>query len=151
MDNKNTTITDARADDKPTDRESFSIAYSAAERKEIEKIRAKYSEREGCEGGIERLRQLDAAVYSRPKALSITVGIIGTLIMGTGMSIAMTELGSAIGMLAMPIGVAVGLLGIGVMALAYPIYNAVLRREREKAAPEILRISAELMGENSID
>lgn len=135
--------------DKATDNGSFSLAYSAAQREEIEKIRGKYAPREGAESTIERLRRLDAAVYSRPKAISITLGVLGSLLMGTGMSLAMTELGAALGILAMPIGVAVGLVGIGVMALAYPIYNAFLKRERDKAAPEILRISAELMGENT--
>ena len=65
--------------------------------------------------------------------------------MGTGMSLAMTEIGAAIGVFAMIVGIAVGIVGMVLVALAYPLYNRVLKEEREKIAPEILRLSAELL------
>ena len=54
--------------------------------------------------------------------------------MGTGMSLAMTDIGAALGSLAMIIGIAVGLVGMVLVALAYPIYNRVLKKQREKIA-----------------
>ena len=71
--------------------------------------------------------------------------MIGALIMGTGMSLAMTELGAALGVLAMVIGIVVGIVGMVLVGLAYPVYNRVLKTERQRIAPEILRLTDELM------
>ena len=72
-------------------------------------------------------------------------GILGTLILGTDMSLCLTDLGSALGHWAMVIGILVGVLGLILVALAYPIYNGVLRNERQRIAPEILRLTDELL------
>ena len=45
----------------------------------------------------------------------------------------------------MLIGILIGLVGMVLVAFAYPLYNRVLRKEREKIAPEILRLSDELL------
>ena len=87
---------------------------------------------------------IKAAVTAR-QACSIALGIIGALIMGTGMSLAMTEIGAALGSLAMVLGIVVGVVGMVLVALAYPLYNRVLKKQREKIAPEILRLSDELL------
>ena len=73
------------------------------------------------------------------------MGVIGTLIMGTGMSLAMTEIGAVLGSLAMVLGIAVGLVGMVLIALAYPLYNRVLKKQRQRIAPQILRLSDELL------
>ena len=61
------------------------------------------------------------------------------------MSLCMTELGSALGNLAMVLGILVGLVGIVMVALAYPLYNRTLKKEREKIAPDVLSLTDELM------
>lgn len=124
-------------------KKSFSFTYSAQQQKEVEAIRKKYLPQE--ETKIEQLRRLHAIPTQKAQAVSIAVGIIGTLIMGTGMSLAMTDIGAALGSLAMIIGIAVGLVGMVLVALAYPIYNRVLKKQREKIAPEILHLSDELL------
>jgi hypothetical protein len=65
--------------------------------------------------------------------------------MGTGMSLAMTEIGAALGDLAMLLGIGVGVVGMVLVALAYPVYNRVLTNARRQIAPEILRLSEELL------
>ena len=72
--------------------------------------------------------------------ISIVIGVLGTLIMGLGMSLAMVWQG----MWFIP-GIFIGLIGIGILAAAYPVYNHVIRKERERIAPEILRLTDELM------
>lgn len=124
-------------------KEEFSFTYSAQQQKEIEAIRKKYLPREADK--MEQLRKLHAIPTQKAQAAAIAVGVIGALIMGTGMSLAMTELGAAFGSLALVIGSAVGILGMVPVALAYPIYNRVLKKQREKIAPEILRLSEELL------
>ena len=61
------------------------------------------------------------------------------------MSLCMTNLGAALGQLAMVIGIVVGILGLVMVALAFPLYNYVLGKERQRIAPEILRLSEELL------
>ncbi len=126
--------------------ESFSYTYSAKEQAELENIRKKYLPKEADK--MEELRRLDRIPYQKAQVWSLCIGIIGALILGTGMSLAMTELGEMLGShreLAMLIGIVIGIVGMMLVALAYPIYNRVLKKQREKIAPEILRLSDELM------
>ena len=124
----------------------FSYTYSAIEQEEIRKIREKYQTKE--EDDMNRLRKLDAGVTQKATVNSLIAGIVGALIMGVGMSLVMTDLGMVFGLQgnsSMVIGIAVGLLGMILAGAAYPIYNKVLKKEREKAAPEILRLTEELI------
>ena len=124
-------------------KEGFSFTYSAQQQKEIEAIRNKYLPKEADK--MEQLRKLHAVPTQKAQARAIAVGVIGALIMGTGMSLAMTDIGAALGSLAMVIGILVGIVGLVLVALAYPLYNQVLKKQREKIAPEILRLSDELL------
>lgn len=127
-------------------KENFSFTYSAQQQKEIEAIRNKYIPQE--ENKMDRLRKLHAIPTQKAQVESLAVGIIGALIMGTGMSLAMSDLGEILGShrdMAMLIGILVGIVGMVLVALAYPIYNRTLKKERERIAPEILRLSDELL------
>ena len=124
-------------------KEGFSFTYSAEQQKEIQAIRKKYLPKE--EDKMEQLRKLHAIPTQKAQAASLAVGIIGALIMGTGMSLAMTEIGAALGSLAQVLGIVIGIVGMVLVARAYPIYNRVLKKERQKIAPEILRLSDELL------
>ena len=123
--------------------QSFEYTYSAQQQKEIESIRNKYLPKEADK--MEQLRKLHAIPTQKAQACSIALGIIGALIMGTGMSLCMTELSGFLGGTAMFIGIPVGIVGMVLVALAYPLYNRVLKKQREKIAPEILRLSDELL------
>ena len=125
------------------DNHSFEYTYSAQQRQEVEAIRKKYLPKE--EDKMEQLRRLHSIPTQKAQAASIAIGVLGTLILGTGMSLCMTDLGAALGHLAMVIGILVGVLGLVMVALAYPIYNTVLQKERRRIAPEILRLSEELL------
>jgi len=124
----------------------FQYTYSVKEQEELRKIREKYAEKE--ETKIERLRRLDKSASNRAQTVAITIGVIGALILGFGMSLAMTDIGAALGLaenIAMIVGIAVGFVGGALVALAHPIYRGVLKSERQKIAPEILRLTDELM------
>ena len=122
---------------------SFEYTYSARRQQEVEEIRKQYLPKE--EDKLEKLRRLHAIPTQKAQAASLAVGIIGALILGTGISMCMTELGAALGILALPLGIPVGLAGLIMVALAYPLYIRILRKERTKIAPEILRLTDELM------
>ena len=122
---------------------SFEYTYSAERQQEIEAIRKKYLPKE--EDKMEQLRRLHSIPTEKAQAASIAIGVLGALILGTGMSLCMTDLGAALEHLAMVTGIAVGILGLIMVALAYPLYNWVLRKDRRRIAPEILRLSDELL------
>ena len=127
-------------------KEGFSFTYSAAQQQEVESIRKKYLPKE--EDKMERLRKLHNSVNKKAQAWAIAIGVIGALVMGTGMSLAMTNLGEILGSdrnLAMLIGIVIGIIGMILAAMAYPVYNRVLKKERQRIAPEILRLSDELL------
>lgn len=124
------------------DRDAFKITYSAEDSEEIKAIREKYISKE--ESPLERLRRLDEAVTKKATAASIAVGIVGTLIMGFGMSLIMSDFGMLFKSYGFLMGIILGIIGIAVIALAYPMYSYRLKKEREKTAPEILRLTDEL-------
>lgn len=126
--------------------EEFQYTYSAAEQDELKRIREKYTNRE--EDKMERLRRLDRRVSERAQTVALVLGILGALILGFGMSLVMSDLPSGLGMpqgLALPLGVLFGCIGGVLVALAYPVYSYVLKSEKKKIAPEILRLTDELM------
>lgn len=119
------------------DREKFSYAYSAKEQAEIKHIRRKYAPRE--EDKMEHLRKLDAGVHQKAAMHSVIVGVIGALILGIGMCCAFVWQGFWF-----VSGIVIGLIGLGILAAAYPVYQKAVRKEREKIAPEIIRLTDEL-------
>ena len=128
------------------EKETFSYTYSAKEQEEIQNIRKKYAAPE--EDKMERLRRLDASVTGKATMIALISGIIGVLLLGIGMSLAMSELGAILGFsqsMALLIGIIIGLFGIILVSLAYPLYNHVIKKERVKIAPESLKLTEELM------
>lgn len=117
---------------------SFEYTYSAPRQEEIRKIREKYLPRE--EDKMEQLRRLDAGATQKGVVVSLIVGLIGTLIMGGGMSMCMVWPST----LLIP-GIIVGVIGIIGVGAAYPLYARITAKERERIAPEILRLTDELM------
>ena len=111
----------------------------------VQKIRTQYMEKEFTD--LDALRELDKKVKLPANIFAYTFGSIGAIIAGAGMSLTMTDLYKALSMsptAAMVVGIILGLIGMGVAAVAYPVYNLVLERMRKKVAPEILRLADEL-------
>lgn len=113
----------------------FEYTYSAPEQEEIRKIRAKYAPKE--ETALEKLRRLDAQAERPGTVLALVLGILGTLIFGTGMCCCLVWR-------LYLVGIAVGLAGIVMLALAYPAYVRITKNQREKIAPQILALTEEL-------
>ena len=123
--------------------QSFEYTYSAEQRSEVEAIRRKYLPKE--EDKMEQLRRLHGSATQKAQTASITLGVNGALVLGTGMSLCMTRLGETLGYFSMLIGILIGLAGLIMAALAYPLYLRVLKKERERISPEILRLTEELL------
>ncbi len=130
----------------------FHYTYSAQEQAELKKIREKYlAEIKPSEPDtMAEIRKLDASVTEGATVVSLVVGIIGALIMGFGMSLILTDLKnffSMNGTTAMISGILIGLVGMIAVLVAYPLYQYISERKRKKVAPEILRLTEELMNE----
>lgn len=116
---------------------SFEYTYSAKQQKEVEDIRKKYLPKE--EDKMETLRRLDRSAEKPGTVAAIIIGVIGSLILGLGMCCTMVWADKLF-----ILGIVVGLLGMAVLALAYPMYKKITQSQREKIADQILALSAEL-------
>ena len=121
-----------------SEHETFCYTYSAKDYAEIQKIRNKYEP--PTEDKIEQLHRLDRNVTKKGTIVSLIVGIIGTLMMGIGMSCTMVWMGIWF----VP-GIVIGVIGIAVLSSAYPLYAYITKQERKKIAPKIIQITDELM------
>ncbi len=118
-------------------REAFEYTYSAKQQAEIEQIRKKYLPKE--EDKMELLRKLDRDATKPGTICSIAVGVVGCLVFGFGMSCVMVWSDSL-----MIFGIVVGLIGMVLVGIAYPLYVKITKKQREKLAPQILALTEEL-------
>lgn len=110
----------------------------------VQKIRSQYTEQELTE--LDTLKALDAKVKRPANVFGYTYGSVAALIMGTGMSLAMTDIGAMIGLTsAMVPGVLIGIAGMSMALTTWPIYKKILSSRKKKYAPEILKLSEKLM------
>ncbi|MCI8524434.1 MAG: hypothetical protein HFF17_00580 [Oscillospiraceae bacterium] len=118
--------------------ESFRYAYSAKQQAEVRQIQDKYRPRE--ESKLDRLRRLDASAARPGRIAALTAGILGTLALGVGMCCTMVWAETMF----FP-GIAIGMAGIALLIAAHPLCRGITRRRRAKLAPEILKLTEELL------
>lgn len=119
---------------------AFSYTYSASENQEVLNIRNKYLPRE--ESKLEELKRLDKLVQSSGMVESLSIGVVGCLVFGLGLCLAMEVIGSAVWL-----GILLGIIGTGVMLLAYPVNRKLFAKAKQAYVPRILELTAELSGE----
>ncbi len=112
----------------------------AVEQKYIENINRQYQPKDEQATKFEQLRRLDAKVRRPAKIFAYAFGGAGTLVLGTGMCLAMKVIADAF-----VAGIVVGVVGIAMVSLNYFIYKAILRRRKAKRAEEVLKLSNELL------
>lgn len=121
--------------------DKFDYTYSAPtenERREIESIRSQYAPATQSDGKLERLRRLNKRVTRPPLIIGIVTGVLGLLVMGAGMAMVL-EWNIIVR------GIIVGLSGLAIAAVAYPVYRAVLGRNKRKYGRQIIELSNELL------
>ncbi|MGN0529127.1 MAG: hypothetical protein ACI4IE_08330 [Eubacterium sp.] len=116
---------------------AFTYSYSSKQQEEINAIRKKYMPAENDK--MQQLRRLDEGVTRKAMAVSLSVGVIGAFLLGIGMCCTMVWADKYF-----VIGIIVGVIGIGFIAGAYPIYSYVIKKERRKIAPQIIKLTDEL-------
>lgn len=122
----------------------FTYKYSAPtqeERREIEDMKRRYGKKTESEEKLEKLRRLDAKARRFPQITALTLGVVGVLIFGGGLALVL-EIGEAFW------GVVLAACGCIPTAAAYPVFDALTKRNKKKYSEEILRLSEELLGED---
>lgn len=109
-----------------------------------QKIRTQYMEQQPSE--LEELRELDAAVKRPANVFAYAFGCLSAVIMGTGMSLIMTDIGKTLGIAnSMVPGIIIGIIGMGMAIVNYPIFKKVLASRKAKYADQILALSEKIM------
>jgi uncharacterized membrane protein YeaQ/YmgE (transglycosylase-associated protein family) len=120
--------------------ETFNYNYSSKQQEEIQRIKEKYIPKE--KNKMEQLRTLDESATRPGTIAALVVGILGTLLLGVGMCCSMVWADKYF-----IIGIVVGIIGIAILVAAYPLFVHITKKQREKIAPEILRLTEELSNE----
>ena len=111
----------------------------------VQKIRTQYTEKEHT--GLDDLRELDKKVKRPANVFSYIFGSIGVIVMGAGMSFVMTDIAEQIGLGIDPMlpGILVGIVGMFMAIINYPIYKGILGARRKKYANKIIALSDKIM------
>ena len=112
----------------------------------VEKIRTKYVEKK--DSSLDELRKLDRKVKAPAEVFAYIFGSISALIMGAGMSLVMTDVANMLGLGDMTVpGIAVGVVGMVLAIVNYPIYKGILTSRKKKYADKILALSNKILSE----
>ena len=110
----------------------------------VQKIRSQYTEKESTE--LDALRELDAKVKRPANVFAYVFGSISAIIMGAGMSLVMTDIGATVGISdSMLPGIIIGIAGMFMAIINYPIYKGILGARRKKFADKIIAVSDKIM------
>lgn len=104
-------------------------------------------EKDSAQKELDLLRELDAEVKRPANVFGYVFGSIGAIVMGAGMSLVMTNLGAQLGIgNSMPLGIAVGIVGMLMAVATFPIYKSILSSRRKKYSDRILSLSEKIIG-----
>ena len=110
----------------------------------VQKIRTQYTEKQHTE--LDELKALDAKVKKPANVFAYTYGSVSAVIMGTGMSLVMTDIGAIVGLTsAMVPGIAIGVVGLCMALSTYSIYKRMLNSRKRKYASQIMELSEKLL------
>ena len=110
----------------------------------VQKIRTQYTEKEHTQ--LDALKELDKKVKRPVNVFAYVFGSIGAIVMGCGMSLVMTDIGSVIGITSpMFPGIIIGVVGLVMVLINYPIYKKMLNSRKKKYAGEVIKLSDSIM------
>ena len=110
----------------------------------VQKIRTQYTEKEHTQ--LDALKELDATVKRPANVFAYIFGSIGVIVMGSGMSLVMTDVGFDIGVSdSMTLGIVIGIIGMLMAIVNYPLYKKLLASRRKKYADQIMKLSDKIM------
>lgn len=112
-----------------------------------QQIRAQYTAKETT--GLDELKALDKKVKTPANVFAYIFGSVSAIIMGGGMSLVMTDIGTTLGMEnTMVTGIVIGVVGMIMAILNYPMFKGILNSRKKKYADKIIKLSNELIENN---
>ena len=112
----------------------------------VQKIRTQYTEKQHTE--LDSLRELDAKVKRPANVFAYVFGSISAVVMGSGMSLVMTDIGATLGLASATVpGIVIGVAGLAMALINYPIYKGILGSRKKKYAPEIMKLSESILNQ----
>ena len=110
----------------------------------VQKIRTQYTEKE--QTCLDELKRMDAKVKRPANVFAYIFGSVSAIVMGSGMSLVMTNIGEIVGVDDPMIpGIAIGIVGMIMAIINYPIYKSILNSRRKKYAEKIIALSEKIM------
>jgi len=110
----------------------------------VQKIRTQYTEKEHT--GLDELKELDKKVKRPANVFAYIFGSISAIIMGSGMSLVMTDIAETVGIQnPMFYGIIIGIVGMFMAIINYPIYKGILGSRRKKYADKVIALSDKIM------
>ena len=114
----------------------------------VQKIKTQYTEKEHTQ--LDELKELDKKVTRPANVFAYIFGSVGAVVMGSGMSLVMTDIGEKMGIAdGMVPGIVIGVVGMLIALINYPIYKKMLNGRRKKSADQIIALSEKIMKENN--
>lgn len=110
-----------------------------------ERIASEYTQKPASK--LVALKKLDRKAKQPAQIFAFTFGILGSLVLGVGMCLSMGTIGAGLAA-AMPLGIVIGLVGIGMVLVNYPIYKRLLAKGKQKYAFEVMELAKEITTEN---
>lgn len=111
-----------------------------------EKIASEYAPKETSK--VKALKRLDNKAKVPANIFTYTFGIIAALIFGTGMCLALKVIGDG-STLWFALGIVVGVIGIALMSINYPIYKKMLDNGKKKYASDIIELAKQISEEKN--
>lgn len=112
----------------------------------VQKIRTQYMEKDSSQKELDYLRELDAEVKRPANFFGYVFGTVSAIIMGAGMSLVMTDIGTQLGISDPMIpGVIIGIAGLLMAIINYPIFKTILSSRKNKYSGKILELSEKIM------
>jgi glycogen synthase len=118
------------------------MIMNSYEKAKVESIRQQYVEEQPTKTKMEQLKELDRQVKRPAEIFAYTFGVVGSLVLGTGMCLAMKIIGDM-----MALGIVVGVIGIAMVSVNYLTYKKILARRKKKYGKEIINLSNDLLNE----
>lgn len=121
----------------PEEEQIMSNQFDATNKEQVKahNIRRQYINRENNK--LEQLKILDSKVKAPGRIVSSILGVVGALTMGAGMSLIMVWENMNYGLL-------LGIPGLIIVLVAYPIYGVITRNRKKRYADQIMKLSDEL-------
>jgi hypothetical protein len=91
---------------------------------------------------LDQLKELNRLSLKSGRTIAVVIGVLSSLVLGAGMSMVMEWKSLFV------LGIAVGVVGLFGCLVAYPIYRSTTARKKTLYAPQIIKLSNEIIAEH---